>query len=73
MGEKSQRESKKMPGPSSPFSLEERIFIVNKFGELKSISDVKRVFQLRFLPEESESCSYLYGLSTCCEQTRFLW
>ena len=42
-----------MLGPSSPFSLEERIFIVivNKFAELKSISDVNRVFRLRFLPE----------------------
>ena len=42
MGEKSQWKSKKMPGPSSPVSLlEERIFIVDKFAELKSISDVK--------------------------------
>ena len=40
-----------MPGPSSPFSLEERIFIVNKFAELKSISDVKRVFRLRLYPK----------------------
>ena len=40
-----------MPGPSSPFSLQERIFIVNKFAELKSISDVKRVFRLRFYPK----------------------
>ena len=37
-------EVKKMPEPSSPFSLEERIFIVNKLADLKSISDVKQVF-----------------------------
>ena len=48
MGEKSQWKSKKIPGLSSPFSLEERIFIVNKFVQLKSIRDVKRVFRLRF-------------------------
>ena len=40
-----------MPGPSCPFSLEERIFIVNKFAELKSLSAVKRVFRLRFFPK----------------------
>ena len=51
MGKKSQWKSKKMPGSSSPFSLEERIFIVNKFAELKSISDVKPVFRLRFYPK----------------------
>ena len=73
MEEKSQWESKKMPGPSSPFSLEERIFIVNKFAELKSISDVKRSVSTEVLPNESESFSYLYGLSTCCEQIWFLW
>ena len=39
-----------MPGLSRPFSMEERIFEVIKFAELKSISDVKRVFRLRFYP-----------------------
>lgn len=37
-----------MPGPAGPFSREERIWIVLKFGEVKSATLVRRAFQKKF-------------------------
>ena len=37
-----------MPGPAGPFSREERIWIVFKFGEVKSATLVRRAFQKKF-------------------------
>ena len=37
-----------MPGRRSPFSEQERIWIVKKFGELKSATLVRRAFHIEF-------------------------
>ena len=37
-----------MPGRGSPFSEVERIWIIKKFGELKSATKVRRAFRLSF-------------------------
>ena len=37
-----------MPGQASPFSPDQRIWIVKKFGELKSATLVRRAFRIEF-------------------------
>ena len=44
-----------MPGPGSLFSQEERVWIVKKFGELKSPSKVRRAFRKSFPKQNPKS------------------
>ena len=37
-----------MPGQASPFSPEQRIWIVKNFGDLKSATLVRRAFRIEF-------------------------